>query len=63
VFSQTDDMDFWLSASAQDVNSASSAAGELSPPAVATPTAPRTPEKHADVDREEEVSGVMSIWS
>ncbi|KAI0240347.1 AP-3 complex subunit delta-1 [Lamellibrachia satsuma] len=56
VAEKMDDMDFWLSGSTQDVQSPSSTAGELSPPAQATPTAPRTPEKHANDDEEEEPS-------
>ena len=54
-FPQTDDMEFWLSGSVPDVRPASSAAGELSPPPVATPTAPRTPENHGNSEHVEEV--------
>jgi len=41
-------MEFWLSGKSADT------AGETSPPPVATPPAPPTPENHAEIESEED---------
>ena len=55
---QTDDMEFWLTNDAAPAPTSPSREETVSPPPVATPPAPPTPERHVQLQSDEDVNNV-----